>query len=111
MRTKQLDAAINHYIEAGRTIKALDAAIKARQWKKAVQIVQVIDDDNGELNRYYYKLGQHFASIKEYSMAQKFYMQGNMPKKAIEMYNEVGMWEEAHQLASRYMDPQEVRME
>lgn len=38
---KQLDAAINHYIEAGKTIKALDAAVGARQWKKAVQIIQV----------------------------------------------------------------------
>lgn len=38
---KQLDAAINHYIEAGRTIKALDAALGAKQWKKAVQIIQV----------------------------------------------------------------------
>lgn len=41
MRNKQLDAAINHYIEAGKTIKALDAAVGARQWKKAVQIIQV----------------------------------------------------------------------
>ena len=39
---KQLDAAINHYIEAGRTIKALDAAIMAKQFKKAVQIIQVL---------------------------------------------------------------------
>ena len=38
---KQLDAAINHYIEAGRTVKALDAAVNARQWKKATQIIQV----------------------------------------------------------------------
>ena len=38
---KQADAAISHYIEAGRTIKALDAAITARQWKKAVQIIEV----------------------------------------------------------------------
>ena len=71
--------------------------------------MQVIEDDSGELNKYYYKLGSHYASVKEYGMAQKFYMQGNMPRKAIEMYNEVGMWEEAHQLASRYMDPGEVR--
>lgn len=38
---KQLDAAINHYIEAGKTIKALDAALHAKQWKKAVQIITV----------------------------------------------------------------------
>ena len=70
---------------------------------------QVIDDDSGELNKYYYKLGQHYESIREHGMAQRFYMQGNMPKQAIEMYNKAGMWEEAHQLAKRYMDPQEVR--
>lgn len=48
---KQLDAAINHYIEAGRTIKALDAAISARQWKKAVQIIQVCRTDFLMFNR------------------------------------------------------------
>ena len=38
---KQLDTAINHYIEAGKTLKALEAAVGARQWKKSVQIIQV----------------------------------------------------------------------
>lgn len=38
---KQLDAAISHYIEAGKTVKALDAALGSRQWKKGVQIIQV----------------------------------------------------------------------
>lgn len=41
IQNKQLDAAISHYIEAGKTIKALDAAVGSRQWKKAVQIIQV----------------------------------------------------------------------
>ena len=38
---RQYDAATNHYIEAGRLTKALDAAIESRQWKKALQIVEV----------------------------------------------------------------------
>jgi len=38
---KQQDAAISHYIEAGNTVKALDAAIGAKQWKKSMQIMQV----------------------------------------------------------------------
>lgn len=38
---KQQDAAISHYIEAGNTIKALEAAITAKQWKKSMQIMQV----------------------------------------------------------------------
>ena len=53
---KQLDAAINHYIEAGRTVKALDAAISARQWKKAVQIIQVMKCLNDILHfEHFYK--------------------------------------------------------
>lgn len=39
---KQLDAAINHFIEAGKTYKALEASVGAKQWKKAVQIIQVM---------------------------------------------------------------------
>lgn len=35
---KQMDAAINHFIEAGVTIKAIEAAIAARQFTKAAGI-------------------------------------------------------------------------
>ena len=35
----QVDAAINHFIEAGQTIKAIDAAMAARQWQKAAGIL------------------------------------------------------------------------
>lgn len=35
------DAAINHFIEAGETVLALKAAINAKQWRKALQIIQV----------------------------------------------------------------------
>lgn len=41
VQSQQLDAAINHYIEAGKMSKALDAAVGARQWRKAEQIIQV----------------------------------------------------------------------
>lgn len=41
VNSQQLDAAINHYIEAGKMSKALDAAVGARQWRKAEQIIQV----------------------------------------------------------------------
>lgn len=41
MANKQLDTAISHYIEAGKTLKALEAAVGARQWKKSVHIIQV----------------------------------------------------------------------
>merc|ERR1719157_341512 len=36
---RQVDAAINHYIEAGASTKAIDAAMSARQWHKAEQLL------------------------------------------------------------------------
>ena len=38
---KQVDAAISHYIEAGAPIDAINAAFTARQYHRAVQLVQV----------------------------------------------------------------------
>lgn len=35
---RQADASISHYIEAGATGKALQAAVNAKQWRKAVQV-------------------------------------------------------------------------
>lgn len=35
---RQTDASISHYIEAGATVKALEAAVNAKQWRKAVQV-------------------------------------------------------------------------
>lgn len=35
---RQADASISHYIEAGTTAKALEAAIVSKQWLKAVQV-------------------------------------------------------------------------
>ena len=73
-----------------------------------MQIIQVIDDNSGDLNKYYFKLGQHYSGLREYKMAEKFYMSGNLYKHAIEMYNTAGMWEQAHQLASKHLDKSEV---
>jgi intraflagellar transport protein 172 len=43
MSTGQYDAAINHFIEAGETSKALNAAVLAHQWRKSLQIIQVME--------------------------------------------------------------------
>ncbi|XP_064457098.1 intraflagellar transport protein 172 homolog [Ornithodoros turicata] len=104
---RQLDPAINHFIEAGKTIKALEAAINARQWKKATQIIEVMDD-TPELTPYHAKLAQHFLSVGEYEMAEHFFVESGMANEAINMYNNVGKWEKALRLAKLHMKPEEV---
>lgn len=65
---KQFDAAIVHYIEAGNVIKAIESAIKGRQWGKAAQIV---DTQEASVAGPYYKLiGDHYASVKKYGVSE-----------------------------------------
>ena len=47
--------------------KATDAAIKARQWTKAVQIVDM--QEEGEVvAQHFHQLAEHFASVKNFEV-------------------------------------------
>ena len=58
----------------------------------------MVEDKSGELNKYYYKLGQHYAGLGEYKMAEKFFLAGSLQKHAIEMYNSAGKWEQVTEI-------------
>ncbi|XP_050421465.1 intraflagellar transport protein 172 homolog [Adelges cooleyi] len=94
---KQQDAAISHYIEAGNTVKALEAAIGAKQWKKAMQIMQVIEDKS-LVTKYGAHLANHFKSVNDVKTAEKLYMECGMYKEVIQLHLEAGNWERAHKL-------------
>ena len=40
MSQHQVDAAINHFIEAGCSMRAVEAALAARQWQKAAAVLE-----------------------------------------------------------------------
>ena len=42
MSQKQMDAAINHYIESGQSTKAVEAALGCRQFTKAAGIIEFL---------------------------------------------------------------------
>jgi intraflagellar transport protein 172 len=61
--------------ESGNSLKALDAAIRARQWNKAVQIVDVVD--NSDLAKEYYgKIAEHYASVREFDVSMLIFCAG-----------------------------------
>jgi intraflagellar transport protein 172 len=60
---KQFDAASNHFIEAGSVLKALEAAIEARQFKKAAQIIVVSYFHLGENPYFDFKFKMYFNSV------------------------------------------------
>ncbi|XP_005948489.1 intraflagellar transport protein 172 homolog [Haplochromis burtoni] len=106
VQQKQMDAAINHFIEAGCSLKAIEAAIAARQWKKAVHILELQGDSSSA--KYYVKIAQHYASMQDYEMAEHLFVKGGHIKDAVEMYTAAGHWEEAHKLAVKCMTEEEV---
>jgi len=52
-------AAINHYIEAGATEKAVNSAIESRQFKKAIVILE--GQDPSISNKYYHQIGMLYS--------------------------------------------------
>uniref|UniRef100_A0A2K5EYN7 Intraflagellar transport protein 172 homolog n=1 Tax=Aotus nancymaae TaxID=37293 RepID=A0A2K5EYN7_AOTNA len=108
VQQKQLDAAINHYIEARCSIKAIEAALGARQWKKAIYILDLQDRNTG--SKYYPLVAQHYASLQEYEIAEELYTKGDRTKDAIDMYTQAGHWEQAHKLAMKCMRPEDVSL-
>ncbi|TPX67270.1 hypothetical protein SpCBS45565_g03981 [Spizellomyces sp. 'palustris'] len=104
---KQMDGAVNHYIEAGRSFKAIEAAIAAKQWKKAVGIVDSLQpQESGK--PYFLQLAAHFSDVREYSQAEKYYVMAGRPQDAVEMYTKAARWDSAHALATTYMSPEDV---
>ncbi|KAJ7341442.1 hypothetical protein JRQ81_005540 [Phrynocephalus forsythii] len=106
VQQKQLDAAINHYIEARCAVKAVEAALGARQWKKAIYILDTQDQKMAA--KYYPRIAQHYAALQEYEIAEELYTKGGCIKEAIDMYTQAGRWEQAHKLASLCMRPEDV---
>ncbi|VDO64077.1 unnamed protein product [Onchocerca flexuosa] len=101
------DAAINHFLESGQTAKALEASIKAKQWGKAAQIVDVLED-NDLAKRYYGKIADHHASIGDLEVkllrrAEMLYIEAKMHREAIEMYNKASRWADSYRLAAEFM--------
>ena len=97
MSIKQTQAAINHYIEAEKIQKAIEAAIAAREWNKAIQLLA---HQTPEVARPYYRqIAKHYASIRQYDFAEKYYLKAALPVDAFEMYAQAGKWEHALRLA------------
>ncbi|GAB5360467.1 hypothetical protein AAMO2058_000630500 [Amorphochlora amoebiformis] len=103
----QADAACAHYIEAGCNLKAIDAAIRARQWKKAIQGLDNVDDNVGQ--PYLKRIAEHYASTQEYHLAERYFVQAKVPMRAVKMYFNADRFKKAHSVATAYLPEGEVK--
>ena len=94
-----------------RTVKAIEAAIQAKQWSKVIQIVDL--QEASIASRYYVQIAQHYKALKNYQvcgcgsvgvadhylqLAEKYYLMAEAAQEAVEMYNEAEMMEEAYKV-------------
>eukprot|EP01062_Namystynia_karyoxenos_P065890 TRINITY_DN59944_c0_g1_i1.p1 TRINITY_DN59944_c0_g1~~TRINITY_DN59944_c0_g1_i1.p1 ORF type:complete len:1796 (+),score=840.25 TRINITY_DN59944_c0_g1_i1:110-5389(+) len=105
---KQVDAAINHYMEAGQFAKAIDAAINSRQWTKAVQILDTQAGHDPAVLRNYKIIATHYEDARQFSEAEKYFLKAQLPREAVQMYTRNNMWDQAHKVAKMYMSEQQI---
>ena len=88
---KQLDLAIEHFVQAGIFSKAIEAAISARKWNRAVQLIA---NQPPEISRPYYKqIARHYAEIRQLDLAEKYFINAGEFVEAFEMYVRANKWD------------------
>ncbi|KAG0608561.1 hypothetical protein M758_8G115000 [Ceratodon purpureus] len=102
----QVDTAINHFIEAGCSNKAIESAIASRQWTKAVQIVDA--QDIKIALPFCKRLARHFEAAKQYAEAEKFFVRAKLASEAVEMYIRANKWETVHKVAAHHLSEPEA---
>ena len=101
------DQAISHYIEAGKMTIALRAAIEARQWEKAADILEVVGENNVEPQQYQL-LGNYYAATRAFDKAEKFYLKGKLPMEVVKMYINAGQWSRAYEAAKHSLPTTDI---
>ncbi|XP_028036317.1 intraflagellar transport protein 172 homolog [Bombyx mandarina] len=106
--SRQAGAAVPHLIEAGDTRAALAAAIKAHHYRKALQIVQAIDDKES-IKEQCEQLGDHLISTQEWEAAEKFLTSCGMAERCVRAYNGVGRFADGLRLAASQLTEEQTR--
>ncbi|RLN31787.1 hypothetical protein BBO99_00001824 [Phytophthora kernoviae] len=103
---KQMDMAINHYIEGNVPTKAVEAALNSRQWAKAGQLVETLEDDISL--PYYRRLARHYQEAGNLEQAERCFIKADAARDAVEMYTRANKWDAAYQVALNHLDKYET---
>ncbi|XP_063827893.1 intraflagellar transport protein 172 homolog [Ostrinia nubilalis] len=106
--SRQAGAAVPHLIEAGDTRGALAAALKAHHYRKALQIVQVIEDKES-IREQCEQLGDHFISTQEWETAERVLSSCGMAERCVRAYNTAGRVADGLRLAAQHLTEEETR--
>uniref|UniRef100_A0A8R1I6R6 Intraflagellar transport protein 172 homolog n=1 Tax=Caenorhabditis japonica TaxID=281687 RepID=A0A8R1I6R6_CAEJA len=97
----QYDAAVNHFVEANDLKKAVEAAIKAKEWPKALSIVENIQDQKVRTG-YYGEIANHYSSKGDFERAERLFVEAGLFNDAIMMYGKSSRWIDAFRLSEEF---------
>ncbi|KAI5074597.1 hypothetical protein GOP47_0010558, partial [Adiantum capillus-veneris] len=104
----EMEEAVNHYLEAGCQLKAIESAIAAHQWSKAIQIA--MQQNKEVVKPIYVKLARKFEKIKQFADAEKMFINAELPHEAVNLYLKANKWEAAKKVASQFLLPDEAHV-
>lgn len=99
-------AAVNHYIEAGKTDRALEAAIQASQFERAAEIAAILDNIPSAFGK---KIANYYAQKEQIETAVEVYINCGLYRDAVSLLNQKGQYSRAYKLAKKLMDPLEAK--
>ena len=85
--------------------KAIEAALNARKWNRAVQLVSSQKTDVAR--PYFKRIARHYAEVRQLEMAEKYYIQASEFVEAFEMYVRTNRWDQAFNVITRYLPESE----
>ena len=106
--TKQTEAAIHHFLEAGAYDTAISAAISARLFTKAKQLVSETLSDGEAARPFWHQLAVHYSEAGMLDEAEEAWLNAREGPSAVTMYLKASKWDAAHRVASGVMPPEDV---
>ena len=102
---KDASSAVGHLIEAGKTERALEAAIIAGQFDRASEISMVLERIPAHFAR---QIAEYYASKNDIDSAIEMFMNSNQSREAINLLNNKSQYSRALKLARKVMSEDEV---
>ena len=102
---KQPESAIGHFAEAGAFMKAAEAAMEARNWKRVLEIVERCAGDE-RFGVFYRRVARHYERAGDHAQAERCFLRAGEPEQAVEMHCRADRWEAARKVAAGYLSPE-----
>ena len=98
-------SAVSHLIEAGKTLRALEAAIQANQFERAAEISSVMDKVPAVYGK---QIAEYYASRNDMDAAMEVFISCGLFKDALTLLNSKGQYIRSLRLARKFMSDDEA---